>query len=216
MNERDRESRHERTRREGLDRYGRYHWGQPHPRSERVPWSERVWNEQRAQPRESFPRDQQRQIEDEFSDESAVSYERGALPPGYRGRGYDPYGRPGLDRTGVNARSGQGAGRLVNYPIAHYPAEQRAYPRGPKGYQRSDERLKEDICERLWEAYHIDSSEVTVEVKSGKVSLEGSVPNRYMKHSIEDIVDATPGVMDIDNHVRVGTAVTTPTPAAKR
>ena len=235
----------------------RYHWGRPHPRSERV---------QRAQPQANFPRDLQgrqhsseqlfdrepfghfedtryfgtgdaerggpgytggayaygdgprderRPIEDEFSDESTVSYEHEGVPPDYRRRGHD-YGRPGLDRTGVNARSGQGVGRLVNYPVGHHPAEQRAYPRGPKGYQRSDERLKEDICERLWMAYHIDSSEVTVEVKSGKVSLEGSVPNRYMKHSIEDIVDSTPGVSDIDNRVRVGTAVTTPTAAAKR
>ena len=153
------------------------------------------------------PRWERRPIEDEFSDESAVSYEhgryeRGGLPQGYRSLGGDHYGRPGLDRTGVNARFGQpGMGQRV---------EQRMYPRGPKGYQRSDERLKEDICERLWAAYHIDSSEVTVDVKDGKVSLEGSVPSRYMKHSIEDIVDACPGVTDIDNRVRVGTAVTNP------
>lgn len=248
-------------RREGQDQYrGHHHWGQPQPRSERIPWNERGWGN-RTQARESFPRDsygrqhsseqlfdrepfghfedtryygtgsvgytggayaygdgprdQLRPIEDEFSDESAVSYERGdRQPPGYRGRGYDYYGgRPGLDRTGVNARFGQ---RVGYGGVGGSAAEQRAYPRGPKGYQRSDERLKEDICERLWAAYHIDSSEVTVEVKAGKVSLEGSVPNRYMKHSIEDIVDSTPGVVDIDNRVRVGTAVTTQSAAPKR
>ena len=77
------------------------------------------------------------------------------------------------------------------------------YPRGPKGYQRSDERLKEDISERLMEAYHIDSSEVTVEVRGAKVSLEGTVPSRHMKHAIEDMVDRCPGVLDIDNRIRV-------------
>jgi len=33
--------------------------------------------------------------------------------------------------------------------------------------------------------------------------LEGTVPNRYMKHAIEDIADAAPGVQDVDNRVRV-------------
>ncbi|MFO7275428.1 MAG: BON domain-containing protein [Pseudomonadota bacterium] len=75
--------------------------------------------------------------------------------------------------------------------------------RGPKGYQRSDERLKEDICERLMQAEHIDSSEVTIEVQAGRVTLEGTVPERYMKHAIEDLVDACPGVQDIDNRIRV-------------
>ena len=81
--------------------------------------------------------------------------------------------------------------------------QQRRYPLGPKGYTRSDERLREDISERLMQAYDIDSSEVTVQVQGGKVVLEGTVPNRYMKHAIEDIADAAPGVQDIDNRVRV-------------
>ena len=74
---------------------------------------------------------------------------------------------------------------------------------GPKGYQRSDERMREDISERLMEAYHIDSSEVTVQVLGGKVVLEGTVPSRRMKHAIEDIADAAPGVQDVDNRIRV-------------
>ncbi|HZO21128.1 MAG TPA: BON domain-containing protein [Steroidobacteraceae bacterium] len=82
-------------------------------------------------------------------------------------------------------------------------ALRRRYPPGPKGYQRSDERLREDISERLMHSYDIDSSEVTVEVLGGKVILEGTVPNRYMKHGIEDLADAAPGVQDIDNRIRV-------------
>jgi hypothetical protein len=75
--------------------------------------------------------------------------------------------------------------------------------RGPKGWKRTDDRLKDDICERLYNTQHIDSSEVTVEVKDGKVTLEGSVPQRGMKHALEDLIDACPGVTDIDNRVRV-------------
>jgi hypothetical protein len=81
--------------------------------------------------------------------------------------------------------------------------QRRRYPMGPKGYQRSDERLGEDISERLMEAYEIDSSEVTVLVLGGKVVLEGTVPDRYMKHAIEDLADAAPGVQDVDNRIRV-------------
>jgi len=77
------------------------------------------------------------------------------------------------------------------------------FNRGPKGYQRSDERLREEICERLIQAGDIDSSDVTVTVSNCRVTLEGTVPDRYMKHEIEDLVDAAPGVQDIDNRIRV-------------
>ena len=81
---------------------------------------------------------------------------------------------------------------------------ERRYPPGPKGYQRSDERLREDISERLMQARHLDSSDVTVEVAGAKVVLEGTVPERRMKHAIEDLTDACPGVQDIENRIRVG------------
>jgi osmotically-inducible protein OsmY len=40
-------------------------------------------------------------------------------------------------------------------------------------------------------------------VADGRVTLDGTVPDRYMKHAIEDLVDECPGVQDIDNRVRV-------------
>ena len=49
----------------------------------------------------------------------------------------------------------------------------------------------------------IDSSEVSVVVKDAKVTLEGTVPNRRMKHAIEDLTDQCPGVQDVDNRIRV-------------
>jgi BON domain len=109
--------------------------------------------------------------------------------PDYRGQ------RP----AGTGGYYGVGSGSLE--PDWH-PAERR-YPPGPKGYQRSDERLREDISERLMEARYIDSSDVTVAVSGAKVVLEGTVPQRRMKHAIEDLVDACPGVLDIDNRIRV-------------
>jgi osmotically-inducible protein OsmY len=75
--------------------------------------------------------------------------------------------------------------------------------KGPKGYKRSDERLREDISERLMQSGWIDSSEVTVEVADGTVTLQGTVPERRMKHEIEDLIDGCLGEKDIDNRVRV-------------
>ena len=52
-------------------------------------------------------------------------------------------------------------------------------------------------------AAYIDAAEVSVDVKDGKVTLEGTVPERRMKHYIEDVVDHCMGVKDIDNRIRV-------------
>jgi hypothetical protein len=79
----------------------------------------------------------------------------------------------------------------------------RVYARGPKGYTRSDERIQDDISERLWRAEYIDSSEVTVAVENGVVKLTGTVPERWMRHAIEDVVDSCMGVQDLENNIRV-------------
>ena len=110
------------------------------------------------------------------------------------------------DVYGMAWESG-GGGPATPLPAARLRGRPpRRYPPGPKGYQRSDERIREDICERLMRAHHIDSSEVTVAVSGAKVVLEGTVPDRRMKHAIEDIADASLGVREIDNRIRVQTA----------
>jgi osmotically-inducible protein OsmY len=86
-------------------------------------------------------------------------------------------------------------------PFGYYG--QYRFPRGPKGYQRSDERIREDLSDRLMQSTHIDSSEVTISVANCKVTLEGTVPERRMKHAIEDLADSVAGVEDIDNRIRV-------------
>jgi hypothetical protein len=132
-------------------------------------------------------------------------------PPRYLGTGFPGRGGPGFSGGYYGFGSGSlepdwRAGR--RHPIGeegHGPDRQsdRRYPPGPKGYQRSDERLREDISERLMQARYIDSSDVTVEVSAAKVVLDGTVPERRMKHAIEDLADACPGVQDIDNRIRV-------------
>lgn len=74
---------------------------------------------------------------------------------------------------------------------------------GPKNYVRSDERLREEVCERLAHCDHLDVSEVTVTVLSGVVTLAGTVENRRMKYEIEDVADDTFGVNDVINRLHV-------------
>lgn len=75
--------------------------------------------------------------------------------------------------------------------------------RGPKNYSRSDERISEDLNEKLMDADDVDPGEISVRVKDGVVTLEGTVEQRWIKHRIEDIAEACSGVKDIENHIRV-------------
>lgn len=75
--------------------------------------------------------------------------------------------------------------------------------RGPKGYKRSDERIKEEVNEMLTRHSSIDADEIEVEVKEGEVTLTGSVPERRMKHLAEDVAEQCWGVKDVTNNLRV-------------
>ena len=75
--------------------------------------------------------------------------------------------------------------------------------RGPRNYSRSDERIKEDICDELSSDPECDAGDVEIEVKEGMVTLSGTVPSRKMKHRAEDIADEARGVKDVDNRIRV-------------
>jgi osmotically-inducible protein OsmY len=75
--------------------------------------------------------------------------------------------------------------------------------RGPEGYQRSDERIKEDVCERLSHHGQLDASKVRINVQNGEVTLEGEVESRGAKRMAEDAVDSVSGVRDVHNQLRV-------------
>lgn len=75
--------------------------------------------------------------------------------------------------------------------------------KGPRGYTRSDERIKEMVCEVLTEDAHIDASGIDVEVKNGEVILSGSVPDRRTKRMAEDVIDGVGGVKDVTNQIKV-------------
>jgi osmotically-inducible protein OsmY len=127
--------------------------------------------------------------------------------PGMHSGGYGSQGgfgsQGGYDPATYGAQGSYGQQGSEQWPQSSWGQQNRQQRRGPKGYKRSDERIKEDLSERLMHSAHLDASEVTVEVKDGKVTLEGTVPERRMKHMIEDMAEACSGVNDVENKLRV-------------
>ena len=76
--------------------------------------------------------------------------------------------------------------------------------KGPQGYPRSDDRIKECVCEALTDDEHLDASHIEVVVKNGEVILTGTVEEREAKRHAEDIAERQSGVKDVQNNLRVG------------
>jgi len=74
--------------------------------------------------------------------------------------------------------------------------------KGPRGYVRSDERIREDVSDRLSWDDQVDASDITVTVSEGEVTLEGSVPDRMSKRRSEDIAEQVMGVKDVHNRLK--------------
>ncbi|WP_210335330.1 BON domain-containing protein [Microvirga sp.] len=114
--------------------------------------------------------------------------------PGYsRSRsGYGAFGD--RDPNDADVRSGRNEGQA---------GAGRHRGRGPKGYRRSDERIHEDVCERLTEDPLIDASNIEVLVKDGEITLNGTVMSRGLKRRAEDLVELASGVSHVQNNLRV-------------
>src|SRR5215212_7366605 len=76
--------------------------------------------------------------------------------------------------------------------------------RGPKGYTRSDERIREDLCDRLTDDPTVDASEIEVTVTNREVTLSGTVDSREVKRRAEDIAESVGGVTHVQNNLCVG------------
>jgi hypothetical protein len=75
--------------------------------------------------------------------------------------------------------------------------------RGPKNYRRPDERILEDVSDRLTADAMVDASEITVDVKQGEVTLAGTVRDRDQKRRAEDLSERVSGVKDVINALRI-------------
>jgi len=74
---------------------------------------------------------------------------------------------------------------------------------GPEGYRRSDQRIYEDVCDRLTEHSAIDARGIRVHADNGEVTLEGTVANRQAKRLAETIAESASGVRDVHNRLRI-------------
>lgn len=78
----------------------------------------------------------------------------------------------------------------------------RVLGRGPKGFKRSDERIYEEVCERI-ARFDVNADNVEVKVKDGEVTLMGSVEDRQDKRLIEDVAEDVFGVQQVHNQIRL-------------
>ncbi len=131
---------------------------------------------------------------------SSYGSERSSANPSYGGNYY------GSDRS---VGSGYGPSSQYGPGSSTFDSERNRggawfTGRGPKGYQRSDERINEDVCDRLCDSGEIDASEVEVRVSGGEVTLTGSVSDRNQKRRAEDLIEQVSGVREVHNNLRVG------------
>jgi hypothetical protein len=126
--------------------------------------------------------------------------------PGYRA---GPGRRP--DQAGSEGRYRAEQGRPLGgeNPMLVDQAAGQSGPhrgRGPKNYVRSDERIREDVSDRLADHAHLDASEIDVQVQNGEVTLSGTVDDRMSKRRAEDCADDVSGVKHVQNNLRVKAA----------
>ncbi|HEY8565179.1 MAG TPA: CBS domain-containing protein [Beijerinckiaceae bacterium] len=135
-----------------------------------------------------------------YGSEGEENYDRGYLsarPFGDRGD------RPEFGRGASGGRDyGAGPGHVV---FGH--GDDRGHAgRGPKGYKRTDDRIREDVSDRLFDDAGLDASDIDVSVADGEVTLAGTVRRREDRRRAEDIAHEVRGVGHVQNNLRVGAA----------
>jgi hypothetical protein len=146
---------------------------------------------------EAFEREERRRLEDEEMRRNRDRYydpdvdrHRWAMGKGLAEREYE-------DQYGPE----RGGGRLDRGMDWRVPGPYRG--RGPKGYVRDDQRIREDVSERLMEHGQVDATDIDVNVRQGEVILRGSVRTRAEKRAAEDAAVSVPDVRDVRNELEV-------------
>lgn len=101
-----------------------------------------------------------------------------------------------------NERGGYGAYGNNSGLSRQGESSSRPESRGPKNYRRSDERIREEVCDRLMQG-GLNAEDVDVQVKDGQVTLSGNVDSRQDKRTIEDLAEEILGVKEVQNQLRV-------------
>lgn len=212
--------------RSGRERTERGHYSANRPRDyadndwNRSYGARRYWNDderygaRKGDDRYSDTRDRNRR--DEEYRQSAWTYMGYADPYGWPT--YIPYasgdfGRSTYDRGTYSPRRGnergffERAGDEVLSWFGDEDAQRRRdrdhRGRGPSDYVRSDDRIREDVNDRLTEDYWVDASRIGVTVAGGEVTLDGAVDSKRAKRRAEDLADDVTGVKHVQNNLRV-------------
>lgn len=112
-----------------------------------------------------------------------------------------PYDYEYLTRLGWHPRHPAERARQTD---GSAPRSRGHYGKGPKGYTRSDDRILEDVCERLRADLEVDATELSVTVRSGEVTFEGQVPDRFQEHRAIDVAESVRGVSRVTSHLSTG------------
>lgn len=138
-------------------------------------------------------RSRPRQVDYDREGYSATAYNRDY------GREREPYGEP-FSPTNYGGDDWRKSGPYTGI--------------GPRGYRRSDERIFEEVCERLAHHGQLDARAINVRIQNGEILLQGIVNSRRDKRLAEDIAESVPGVVDVHNQLRLSEAgVNQPSPA---
>jgi osmotically-inducible protein OsmY len=142
----------------------------------------------------------------------------GAYGQGPYGQGRQSQGMQGGRGESGYGESGYGEGRVA------WPEQRESYGRqreprpggsgqerqrgqfagrGPKGYKRSDDRIREDVNEELTRNPDLDATDIEVKVESGEVTLSGTVDDRRAKRLAEELAERCSGVHEVHNQLRI-------------
>lgn len=125
--------------------------------------------------------------------------------------GYGDRMAPGYDREQGGRPAGESEFEYDDeYNAPDYWVYQREWMRpgpftgvGPRGYQRSDDRIRDDVCDRLTQHPEIDASDMEIKVENGEVTISGKVDSRRTKRLAEANIEMIPGVVDVHNRLRL-------------
>lgn len=126
-----------------------------------------------------------------FGGPYGTGYGAGGFATGYGGY----VGSAGAGAAGLGAAGGLHG--VLGIGVQNYAG------RGPRNYRRADDRIEDDINDRLTAHPAIDATDIEVAVADGVVTLTGSVNSRDAKYAAEELSETVYGVDDVNNLLKV-------------
>jgi osmotically-inducible protein OsmY len=107
------------------------------------------------------------------------------------------FGQPQNDRYKANDNRPYQTGNVS------WEGRQSHRGKGPKGYRRSDERIRDEVYHKLTDDDMVDATEIEVQVNNSEVTLNGTVQDRNERRRAEDVIEQISGVEHVQNNLRV-------------